>query len=787
MNILIVGNGGREHALAWKLSQSSKVEQIFVAPGNGGTELVPRTKNVPISSNKADFAKLAEFAKNNKVDLVIPGPEQPLVEGITTYFHQVGVPVFGPSAKAAELEGSKAFSKDFMAKHNIPTARFGNFTDYSKALAFLETFGDQKVVIKCSGLAAGKGVLMPETPEEAKKALSEVMQERAFGSAGDEVVIEECLEGDELSILAISDGYTIVDLPPAQDHKRAGDGDTGLNTGGMGAYAPAPIATPSVVDEIRSTILEPSIRGMRKDAIPFCGVLFVGIMLTASGPKVLEYNVRFGDPETQTVLGLLESDLAEIMLATAEHRLDAVDVKISRRFGATVVMAAGGYPEKYAKGDEITYSDLPKNVEVFHAGTTKKAEDVIVTSGGRVLAVTAWAETLRGAVDLAYAGVKKVSFANAYYRSDIAHRAFRTAERFEVESKSSEQITYESAGVSVDAGNQFVEQIKQKVKSTKRSGADAAIGGFGGVFDLKATGFRDPLLVSATDGVGTKLKIAQDLNKHDTVGIDLVAMSVNDLVVQGAEPLFFLDYYASGHLVAETAAAFVSGVADGCIESNCALVGGETAEMPGLYSGSDYDCNGTCVGAVERSQILPRTTQMEEGDILLGLGSSGVHSNGFSLVRKILESKNVKFTDEAPWDKSTTAGLSLLTPTRIYVRAILDALKEEPEAILGLAHITGGGLVENVPRVLPDHLDAHIDATAWPVPSIFKWLGEAGNVPPTDMSKTLNMGIGMVVVVKPAAAQKIAGIFAKTQSVYTLGKLAKGAGKCTLSNTASWY
>lgn len=783
MRILIVGNGGREHALAWKLSQSPKVEQIYVAPGNGGTELVPRTKNVPINSSRENFENLANFAVANQIDLAIPGPEQPLVEGISSFFSKVGIPVFGPSEKAAKMEGSKTFSKDFMKKHNIPTAQFVNFKSFKKASEYLKTVG-HKVVIKADGLAAGKGVLMPESKEEAQRGLEDMMQHRAFGSAGDEIVIEERLEGDELSILALSDGYTIVDLPPAQDHKRINNGDTGLNTGGMGAYAPAPVATPAVLDEIRSTILEPTIRGMRKDGIPFCGVLFVGIMLTKKGPKVLEYNVRFGDPETQTVLGLLKSDLAEIMLATTEHRLDAISIEISSGYGATIVLAAGGYPESYRTGDKISYSELPSNVEVFHAGTARFANGTFSTAGGRVLAVTAWADTLRGAVDLAYRGVDKVHFEGRHFRTDIAHRAFSAAENA---GSAGTAITYESAGVSVDAGNRFVEQIKQKVKSTRRVGAEAAIGGFGGVFDLKACGFSDPLLVSATDGVGTKLKIAQSMNKHDTVGIDLVAMSVNDLIVQGAEPLFFLDYYASGHLVAETAAAFVSGVANGCIESGCALVGGETAEMPGLYAGTDYDTNGTCVGAVERNNILPQISEMKEGNVLLGLASSGVHSNGFSLIRKILESSRVSFTDPAPWDPRTSTGLSLLTPTRIYVKAVLAALKQAPGSILGLAHITGGGLVENVPRVLPDHLDAQIDVKTWDLPEIFSWLGKAGRVPTAGISKTLNMGIGMVLVVTAEAAEKVSEIFSESQQVYTIGKLVKGSGKCELFNLESWY
>jgi phosphoribosylamine--glycine ligase/phosphoribosylformylglycinamidine cyclo-ligase len=783
LKILLVGNGGREHALAWRLSLSPKVDRIFVAPGNGGTAKgLDKVENIAIGSDKADFPKLVEFAVNNSIGLVVPGPEQPLVDGIETPFRKVGIPVFGPSADAARMEGSKTFSKDFMAEFNIPTAEFRNFTDFEAAKKYVASV-NHKVVIKASGLAAGKGVLMPETKQEAYKALKQVMEDREFGDAGNEVVVEECLEGDELSILAFSDGYTILDLPPAQDHKRVGEGDTGLNTGGMGAYSPTPLATPALLEEIRSTILRPTIAGMRKAGFPFVGMLFTGIMVTKSGPKVLEYNVRFGDPETQTVLPLLsqDSDLAEIMLACAQHRLDSVTFKVNPGFATTVVMAAGGYPGRYKKGDEITVGQVGNDTHVFHAGTSAK-DGKIVTSGGRVIAVSAVAPTLEGAVKRAYRGVDEIKFEGKYFRRDIAHRAFRDV------NSSAGGITYEQAGVSVDAGNEFVEMIKTKVKATRRTGADAEIGGFGGVFDLKATGYKDPLLVAATDGVGTKLKIAQAIDKHDTVGIDLVAMSVNDLVVQGAEPLLFLDYYATGKLDIKAAADFVSGVADGCLESGCALVGGETAEMPGLYAGKDYDTNGTCVGAVEREDILPRLEDIKEGDVLLGLASSGVHSNGFSLVRKVLEVKGMSFNDKAPWDESKTVGESLLTPTRIYVKSLLAALKKHGRAIRGMAHITGGGLVENVPRVLPSGLNADIDVTTWPLSKVFSWLATAGNVPKPDIAKTLNMGIGMVVIVDAPSAEAIAQqLTSSGEKVFKIGSIVAGEKKCALRNLEKWY
>lgn len=785
LTILLVGNGGREHALAWRLAQSPSVKSIFVAPGNGGTATgLAKVQNVDISSG--DFPALVKFAQEHDVNLVVPGPEQPLVDGISSHFTKVGIPVFGPSAKAAVMEGSKTFSKDFMAKHNIPTAAFENFTDYEKARAYIDSV-DHNVVIKASGLAAGKGVLIPQNKQEAHAALKEVMLDKAFGSAGDEIVIEEFLEGDELSILALSDGYTVFDLPPAQDHKRIGENDTGLNTGGMGTYAPAPIATPQLLQQIRETILKPTIDGMRKDGFPFVGVLFVGIMLSKAGvPKVLEYNVRFGDPETQSVLPLLskDTDLAQVFLACAEGRLDSVDIKVEPGFAATVVMSAGGYPESYKKGDEIVIgSPLSENTHIFHAGTAVK-DGKLVTAGGRVIASSATAPTLEGALKLAYEGVDKVSFAGKYYRRDIAHRGLRDLKAKQDAQK--EGITYASAGVDVDEGNRFVEKIKASVRSTRRPGADAEIGGFGGLFDLKAAGYEDALLVGATDGVGTKLMIAQATDIHTTVGIDLVAMSVNDLIVQGAEPLLFLDYYASGKLNSKNAADFVAGVAEGCIQSRCALIGGETAEMPGLYSGTDYDCNGTCIGAVERNKVLPRLDEFAPGDVVLGLASSGFHSNGFSLVRKILQVSGLKYSENAPWEKSPkTIGESLLTPTRIYVKSLLPVIKQD--LILGLANITGGGLVENVPRVLPAHLNAVVDVTSYPLPELFRWFGKAGNVPAADLGKTLNMGIGMVLIVKPENVSKVTELLEKEgEQVYKIGSLEKGEQKCVLNNLEKW-
>ncbi len=330
-------------------------------------------------------------------------------------------------------------------------------------------------------------------------------------------------------------------------------------------------------------------------------------------------------------------------------------------------------------------------------------------------------------------------------------------------------LNYRAAGVDIDAGNALVEKIKPACASTKRAGVMSAIGGFGGLFDLQATGYSDPLLVAATDGVGTKLKLALDTGIHHTVGIDLVAMCVNDLVVQGAEPLFFLDYYACGSLETDVAAAVIEGIAEGCRQAGCALIGGETAEMPGMYAKGDYDLAGFAVGAVERDKVLPRTDDMQVGDVILGLASSGVHSNGFSLVRKVLEVNNASFGDDAP--VGGTFGEWLLTPTRIYVNACLQAIRETG-AITGLAHITGGGLSENIPRVLPDHLAASITLGSWDVSPIFSWLQSQGNIPEDDMLRTFNCGIGMAIICAADQAEMVHAVLeAQGERVFQIGTL----------------
>ncbi|KAE8448661.1 hypothetical protein EG329_009086 [Mollisiaceae sp. DMI_Dod_QoI] len=430
LRILLIGRGGRESAIAWRLSQSAAVEKIFVAPGNGGTAAgIDKISNVD-DLYEDDYPALVKFAQEVKINLVVPGPDAPIVAGIEGYFRAANIPCFAPSKEAAQVEGSKAFSKDFMARHGVPTAEYRNFTDYEAARQYVKSIS-HRVVIKASGLAAGKGVIVPETLEETLEALKEIMLDRKFGDAGAEVVVEEFLEGDEVSILTFSDGHTFKSLPPAQDHKRIFDGDLGPNTGGMGCYSPAKIASQSILEEISERILKPTFDGLRKEGIPFVGLLFTGIMLTKSGPKTLEYNARFGDPETQTVLPLIseKTDLAEVILACVEGRLHETEILIDDKSCAVVVIASGGYPGAYPQGKEIDINtrkgseDLLKSLNFFHAGTKLVENGKLVTAGGRVMAVSAVADSLEEAVKLAYTGVSMVNFEGMYCRRDIAHRA----------------------------------------------------------------------------------------------------------------------------------------------------------------------------------------------------------------------------------------------------------------------------------------------------------------------------------------------------------------------------
>lgn len=424
MNVLLIGSGGREHALALKISESKSLSKLYISPGNPGTLSLGENVNLDVKNH----SEMENFCQDKNIELVVVGPEQPLVDGLTDFLLSKNIKVFGPSQNAAQIEGDKSFSKELMKKYNIPTAAFEVFAnnEYEKAVEYVSN-GKFPVVIKASGLAAGKGVLICEDKNSALEALEDCFNNKVFGEAGDKVVIEEFMVGQEASLFAITDGQNFVSLPVSQDHKRIGEGDTGLNTGGMGAYAPAPVMTDELLDISEKTIIQPTLDAMKKEDKTFVGCLYCGLMLTAEGPKVVEFNCRFGDPETQAVLPLLEGDFLELLYSAAAGNINKDAVKYNGKTSVCVIAASKGYPGSYEKGFEIKglESNSDKEIIVYHAGT-KAQDDKIVTSGGRVLGVNATISgDLKSCKEKAYSGLKQICFEGIYYRNDIADKAIK--------------------------------------------------------------------------------------------------------------------------------------------------------------------------------------------------------------------------------------------------------------------------------------------------------------------------------------------------------------------------
>lgn len=421
MNVLIIGGGGREHALAWKAAQSAKVSQVFLAPGNAGTALEDKLTNVDVGAE--DVPALLAFAQQNQIDLTIVGPEVPLVLGVVDAFQAKGLRIFGPSQAAAQLEGSKAFTKDFLERHNIPTADYQNFTEIEPAIAYVQEKG-APIVVKADGLAAGKGVIVAMTLTEAEDAIRDMLAGNAFGEAGSRVVIEEFLDGEEASFIVMVDGENVLPFATSQDHKRMGNGDTGPNTGGMGAYSPAPVVTPDIHKRVMEEVIYPTVKGMAAEGNTYVGFLYAGLMIMADGtPKVIEYNCRFGDPETQPIMMRLQSDIIELVEAALDGKLNQIRAAFDTRAAVGVVLAAGGYPGSYHKGDEINGLELGNaNSKIFHAGT-KNVDGKVTTNGGRVLCATALGNTVTEAQQNAYKLAKTISWNGMFYRDDIAYRA----------------------------------------------------------------------------------------------------------------------------------------------------------------------------------------------------------------------------------------------------------------------------------------------------------------------------------------------------------------------------
>ena len=737
LRVLVLGGGGREQAIAWACRQHGH--------------------DVRLAADLGD-------ASVDDTDLVIPGPEQVLVDGAADECARRGIPCFGPTSELAQLEASKSWARRIATDLAIPGPRWMRFEGpdaTADATAWWRDMGAD-VVVKLDGLAAGKGVAVPSSERETTAAI-EAAGEGPF-------VLEERLTGPECSLLALCDGTTAVALPLAQDHKRIGEGDTGPNTGGMGAYAPAPV--PHTADELLSIFVQPVLDHFAAQGTPYVGVIFAGLMITSDGPRLIEYNVRLGDPETQAVLPLLRSDYAALALAGTQGDINSIPLQFRDGSAVTVVAASAGYPGTPETGSPINdnlANSVPDDADDtialrFDAGVSDGA-----TSGGRVLAVTGIGPDLGAARTAAYERLDAISFPGMQVRRDIGWRA-----------PGASLPTYAAAGVDIDEGTRAVEQMKAAVESTHDVGSGRGVlqgvGSFGGVFSAAAiTELDEPVLVASTDGVGTKVELAARLGQVRGVGADIVNHCIGDVLVQNARPLFFLDYIAASVLDADMVAEVVIGMAEACRVANCAVLGGETAEMPGVYQPGAFDIAGTLVGVADRGSLLPRA-DVSAGDVLVGLASSGPHTNGYSLLRQLFDWIPM---DVVPEGMDRPLGEALLEPHRNYLDPLRAALDADGSPIKALAQITGGGLPENLPRVLPEDVGAEIDLGSWPVPPLFQLVEELTPTMSTDERyRTLNMGIGMVTVCSPDDVERLQSLI--PEQTWVIGRLVNGDRSVTL-------
>lgn len=739
LNILVVGSGAREHALATKISESPRCATLHVTPGNAGT---PGTRHLVAAT---DTEGIVSLCHSNHISLVVVGPEAPLAAGLVDALLASGIATFGPSQALARLESDKSYARAIAHTLNLPSPKYAAFAqgETNAALEWWKNF-DANIVVKQAGLAGGKGVVVPTSAEETTEAIRDAI---AVGN----VVLEEKLIGTECSLIALCDGVTSVALPIAQDHKRVGEGDTGANTGGMGAYAPAPIAHDPA--HLKALFIDPIVDHFAKVGTPYVGALFAGIMLTNDGPKLLEYNCRFGDPEAQVLLPLIDTDFVSLLLDCCTNTLQPERVLIRNASALAVVIAAENYPNDPTLGDSISGipTDSPFCI-VAHGGTEQKNGE-LVTSGGRVLTCVGIGTTLEEARTHAYSYAGAISFRGSHFRRDIAWRSLGAT-----------ITSYASTGVNIDEGTRAVDLIKASVAKTATSQVLRGVGAFGGALDVTfLKEFEHPVLVGSTDGVGTKVELAARTGRIRGTGHDIVNHCINDVLVQRAYPLFFLDYLASSKIDAEMVAEVVGGMADACAAADCVLLGGETAEMPGVYAPGAFDIAGTLIGVAERDQLLPLNT-IAAGDVLIGVASNGPHTNGYSYLRKLfawipMESQPV------PLDRPLVE--ALLEPHRNYLPVLRQAL--DSESVKALVHITGGGLPDNMPRVLPPGVGANIALGSWPMPPLFQLVQQLSSLDTDELYRTLNMGIGMVIITDPAHADQVRALI--DEETWIIGNL----------------
>ncbi|NXT63104.1 PUR2 protein, partial [Chaetops frenatus] len=763
--VLVIGSGGREHALAWKLAQSPQVKHVFVAPGNAGTADSGKISNSAVLVSNHTI--VTQFCKDHNIGLVLVGPEALLAAGIVDDLRAAGVRCFGPCAKAAQLASNSSSSKAFLDRHGIPTARWRAFSSPQEACRFITSTDFPARVVRARGPAARKEVTIAASKEEACRAVQEIMQDRMFGGM---VVVEELLQGEELSCSCFTDGVTVASMPPAQPHKRLLDGEQGPTTAGMGAYCPVPQVPEALLEEIRGAILQQIVDSMRQEGAAYVGVLQTGLMLTKEGVKILNFKCQFGDPQCQVILPLLKNDFYEVIQATIDGKLCSCMPAWSENTTAVcVVMASPGYPGDCDKGMEVTGLLQAKELglQVFHGGTALKGGRV-VTSGGRVLSVTAVKQDLMEALGEASRGVATIHFQGATFRRDIGHRGLRLLRQplYVSTGSGSPARLFLPAPHTCRKGHCSCQHV---LPSPQGPGGHSEGGAFAAFFDLKASGYHDPILVSQTKGLGPKLQVAQVCKRHDTVGQDLVALCVNDLLAQGAEPLFFLSHLSCGKLDAEVLETIKEGIAEACRSAGCAFLGGQVTEGAAPCPSGHCELAGFAVGAVERGQRLLGLQRAEEGDVLLGLGSPGIHGRGFGVVRRILLTSSLHCSSPAPGScGDSTLGDVLLTPGKMFSPALLPVLRSGH--VKGFAP-TAEGLLGGISRVLPEHVSAVLDALSWKIPEIFCWLYKEGNLSAEEMAQTFPCGIGAVLVVQKDLAQHVLQDIQRQQEAWLIGRV----------------
>eukprot|EP00929_Paragymnodinium_shiwhaense_P066986 TRINITY_DN33680_c0_g1_i1.p1 TRINITY_DN33680_c0_g1~~TRINITY_DN33680_c0_g1_i1.p1 ORF type:complete len:2189 (-),score=547.14 TRINITY_DN33680_c0_g1_i1:559-7125(-) len=817
--VLVLGSGAKEHSLAWKLSRSSDVSQVYIAPGNGGTGRAPMTNddmdNAPVDRinltiDGPDYSDVVRFCREHDVGLAVIGCVHMLAGGLADVLRSNDINVFGPSHAATEIETSKAFAKGFMKRHNIPTVpseTFQGSASLEAALKYVDS-SPVDVVVKTSSRIGESSMIAPrpdadwgrqgsfgaaaDLKEDAMEGVRDCLERKLHGEAGQEIIIEQRQDGTEICILCLSDGKNVAALPATQDYKRAYDSDAGPNTPGMGAFAPATIVTPALLDQIKAEVMQPTIDGLRSEGKAFVGCLSLEIIITVDGPKLLEFSCCFGDLDTQVILPLIDFDLADVLKSCAQGHLSVNAVHAPANLSSVaVVMASDGYPGagKIEVGHEISGLERAccvPGVSIFHECTEATVElktppaaarrqsalkvmlrnqrsglvsapaksPALTTSGGRVLAVTGVGRGLTEARERAYVAVRSIQFSGAHFRSDIAavpEPSEQTPKAAKLTTKvngKKDGITYLSAGVDLQMEDAIRASFLPLVQRTQRPGCDTTQEcsmGIGGLCDIGALHFKDPIAVNSTNAVGTKLKVAIAMGHFDTVGTDVVALCANDVVARGAEPVYFMDHYAAPKLDAQQAMQIAKGMADGCSEAKCAFFGSKNAEMPGIFAESGFDLVGFCAGFAERSQVLPKKDLMREGDVIIGLQSSGIHSNGFSLVRSVTRAAGIKFRMAAPFDPTQSLGEVLLTPSRIYTKPVMSLVRAGK--LKGAAPIANGGLKRSIPRIMPTHLQAALKADAWALPALFRWMAGKFKIPCDEMAATFNCGIGMALVV----------------------------------------